>query len=693
MARDWLGLARRALKKPPRVVLRRLVAETHAAWMKYQAPSHAAKFTERRLLEKTGHRSLDALWIQLAARPYVAVVRRTDREVYDALCPGDSDRILVAAEQALRAEVNLLGSGFVKLAAPIAWSEDFKTGFDWPNAYCRDIEYANLDRPSDVKIPWELSRMQWLIPVGQAYALTGDDRYAAGVRSVLESWIEANPYAYSVNWSCTMEVAIRIIVWTWFFYIFHDASSWQDGDFRSRFLRTLFLHVEFTEQNLEESDVNGNHYTADAAGLVFGGLFFGACPDGVRWHTSGWRILTSELPKQVFPDGVDYEASVPYHRLVLELFWLPSLYRRACGLPVSAGYDARIASMIDFVAAYVRQDGSIPLVGDGDDARTLPLGGQSLNDHRYLVGLGAVQYERENWLPSFGGARSEIFWLLGSDAAASLPERAAALTPGCSRSFPNGGFYVMCNARDHVFIDCGPLGLAGRGGHGHNDALSFEAVLDGCHLVTDCGSYLYTASFEERNRFRSTAYHNTPCVDGQEINRFIRPDYLWTLHDDAKPTALAWKPGPELDIFEGTHLGFSRLASPVKPTRRVILEHQSHTLAVCDRLEGAGNHVVEIPIHLTPGVEVSAELDDGFLVVAGARRFRVRWIGPIHWRARVEPCRVSPSYGVVVPSFRIIWRYEGPLPATLDVALGPAETLVGDLASHFSRLGSDRAFV
>ncbi len=35
----------------------------------------------------------------------------------------------------------------------------------------------------------------------------------------------------------------------------------------------------------------------------------------------------------------------------------------------------------------------------------------------------------------------------------------------------------MRNNVDHVFIDCGPLGLAGRGGHGHNDCLAFEAVL------------------------------------------------------------------------------------------------------------------------------------------------------------------------------------------------------------------------
>ena len=50
------------------------------------------------------------------------------------------------------------------------------------------------------------------------------------------------------------------------------------------------------------------------------GVLFRDTPDGARWLETGERILTREIEAQIYPDGVDHEASTPYHRLVLELF-------------------------------------------------------------------------------------------------------------------------------------------------------------------------------------------------------------------------------------------------------------------------------------------------------------------------------------------------------------------------------------
>src|SRR5439155_3527604 len=333
---------------------------------------------------------------------------------------GDGGRIFRAAEEAISHRVNLLGTGSVELGTPIEWHTDFKTGRSWPPAYMRDIEYSNLGSPSDVKIPWEVSRLHWLIPVGQAYLLTSDDRYAIAAREVFEDWIASNPYAHSVNWACTMEVAMRIITWTWFFHVFCRAPAWAEPGFRARFMRTLYLHGEFTERYIQRSDINGNHFTADATALVCAGLFLGKGEAPSRWAEQGWRMLCEELPRQVLPDGVDFEASIAYHRLVLELFFLAARYREACGFTVPDDYRDRVIGMARFALAYTRPDGGTPLVGDADDARTLPFGGQSLTDHRYLAGIVGRHWHVADPRQGFSGPADEIFWTLGSRAAASL---------------------------------------------------------------------------------------------------------------------------------------------------------------------------------------------------------------------------------------------------------------------------------
>ncbi len=663
-------LLRRALRKPASVIAHRLAYEVTAEAERYLAPARARRFTGSRLLRATGDADLDTLWQRLAARPYLAHTSAVDAAEHRRLCAGDEERIHAAAADALAHRVRLLGPETVELGPRIDWLRDFRSGVAWPRRYMRDIAYVNPDDGSDVKVPWELSRLQWLMPAGQAYLLTREERHAEAVRDTLESWIDGNPHAQSVNWSCTMEAALRILSWTWLFRVFHASRAWANDGFRERFLCSLYLHGDFTERHLEHSDVNGNHCTADAAGLVFAGLFFGQGEDAGRWLARGWSLLGEELPRQVFPDGVDFEASVAYHRLVAELFLLPALYRRACGLPVPDGYRERLVAMARFSAAYSRLDGGTPLWGDADDARALPLGRQALTDHRYLVGLVASAFDVPELRDASAGSRGEAFWLLGPAAAASLPDAASPPRPPGSVAFRDGGFYVMRNAVDHVFVDCGPVGLAGRGGHGHNDCLAFEAALDGVHLVSDCGAYVYTASFAERNRFRSTAYHNTPRVDAAEINRML-PDQLWSLANDARPQVRVFETGSESDRFVGAHAGYARLAPKVTPARTIVLQHREHALVVSDSFEGAGRHQLEVPFHLAPGVAASVRSPGVVELRAAGRRFVLTWEPCDAWALEIGSARISPSYGVVLPAVRLLFRREGALEPALTVRIAP----------------------
>jgi uncharacterized heparinase superfamily protein len=589
---------------PPRVLLHRGKDELRLRLDEVIEPRR--RFATGEVINALGAPDLDALWQRLAAGPYPFVPS-----------PGEVSQ---AAEDAVARRVDLLGSGPVELGSPVDWHRDPRTGRRWPLAYGRTIDYVNLGEPSDVKLPWEISRLQWLLPAGLAYLLTREERYATAVRDTLADWIEGNPYPYGINWAIAMEPALRILTWIWLFHACHDSEAFVDPVFRASFLRMLYLHGRFVARNIERSDVNGNHHTADATGLVFAGLFLGE----PRWAEEGWRILVEELPRQVYEDGVDFEAAFSYHRLVSELFELPALYRRARGLDVPSWYEERLEAMERFTAAVTRADGSIPVVGDNDDARALPIG--------------------------------------------KRPEPAEATD---SAAFPDGGFYILRGAASHVVVDCGPVGLAGRGGHGHNDCLSFEAWLDGRPVIVDSGCFVYTASPEWRNRLRATAAHNTPQVDGVEQGH-LDPQLLWTLGAEAVPLRREWLPSATVDRLVVSHGGYRRLPNPVIPVRTFALDRASGTLAVGDGFEGSGDHEVRVPYHLAPGIE-AVEERPGRWVLGGTSL--VLELEPARdWEASLRESWFAPHYGVRVESRCLELRRSGPLRPLL-VAIGPGQPL------------------
>lgn len=678
-------LARRALRAGPRATGRRFRFEARGRVDRWLAPGRE-RGVSGSLLRSQGATSIDQLWDRLARQLYLSPAGTVDAGEYDQICPGDRIRILAAADRAMKHEINFLGSGPVRLGAQMDWQRDYKTGWRWPVRYYRDIKLADPDHPSDVKMPWELSRMQWLIPVGQAYALTGDERYAMEMKRLLLDWMDQNPYAHSVNWRIAMEPAMRVFTWTWLFHVFAESASWAEPQFRERFLRCLHLHGDFVHRHIEHSEVNGNHCVADAAALVVLALFFGQGRAPRRWLDHGWRVLNEELPRQVLPDGVDFEGSVPYHRLALELFLLPALYRERVGLTVPAGYSARVIEMARFAAAYSREHGTIPLIGDADDGRVLPFGGQERNDHRYLAGLVGVHWQIPDLIEASAGSRAEAFWLLGAAAAGGLPATETPSHPPGSRAFRHAGFYLMRGPGNHVFVDCGPVGMAGRGGHGHNDCLSFEAVLDGVPLISDCGSYVYMASIEQRNAFRSTLYHNTPCVDGEELNRFVAPQYLWLLQNDALPQVRRWEEGGPIEVLVGAHTGYRRLARPVTPVRTLALDHQHRMLMVHDEFEGSDEHRVEIPLHFAPGVEIADALGETIRLQAGSRNFVLRWDDGERWKLRVTDGRISPSYGVLVPCLRLAFQAQRLFPLTVFLAPETSDAAFTSAADGLRRL-------
>ena len=267
--RSFAARLGRVVRRGPRYLVWRAAESARRRARRPWSYLYPRLLTDRALLAALGADDIDRLWEALASQAFfisssekTKVAERFVHEYPDAAAP-----LTQAADAVMRHEFDLLGSGPRQLGTPLPWHTDFKTGRQWPLAYCTDIEYNELDRPSDVKVPWELSRCQHFTRLGQAYWITGDERYAAEFVTETSDWIAANPFSHGVNWACAMDVALRAVSWIWGF-IFQRlarAPTPVPAPLPPRAVSSRSLH----RQASRRKDLNGNHYLATASGWYF----------------------------------------------------------------------------------------------------------------------------------------------------------------------------------------------------------------------------------------------------------------------------------------------------------------------------------------------------------------------------------------------------------------------------------------
>lgn len=670
-----LDLVRRGYNKPPHVIalwLWRKFSERRAA---NRLPKLAAKMTPVLAAQRLGYEKPEDVFESALKFPPYPIFAHPPQDIAIRLNERLKKNIIERADAACERRVQFLGSEEVSLGTTIDWAKDFKSGISWPMEPSKSLEVLDLDRATDIKIPWELSRLQWLLPAGQAYILTNDEKYAECARDVILEWFDANPVCVGPNWICAMDVAMRAMSMSWLFYACNESPAWSDEKFRGDLLVQLSLHAEFVLEHLEWSDIAGNHLTTDLAGLVVIGLMLGGKGRAKVWIDKGWQLLEEQFPMQVPDDGVCREASVPYHRLVAELFLLPALARHTCGLSVNEAYWNRLEKMADFIELYTRPDGSIPMWGDADDGRALPFGTQPLNDHRYLI-----ETLRNLKNPPAKPEWDETLWWLGPGAA--TPQDTP---PPLSTAFKDAGAYIMRGPEANVFVDAGPVGMAGRGGHGHNDCLAFDLFMNGQTLIIDPGCYVYTSDWRARNWFRGTSAHNTPMIDGEEINRITRDDWLWYLSDDAKPEIRHWSTSADIDLLIASHTGYQRLAEPVTPVRGIMLEHSSRRLFIADGFEGTGEHDVKVPYTFAPGCVVEKTAPGIWHITSDGKTFSMVASSPDDWEGKIGEAFYSPSYGIRQKTTSLTFSRKGSL-KPLAIALMTADRLPPDPVHWLKRV-------
>jgi len=583
-------------------------------------------------------------------------------EIIKELFPESIDEVRREADAIIAHRINLFGRVH-QFGRQIDWHCDPVSGVRWPLEHFTRMPLT-LEELGDVRVVWELNRLHHFTTLGCAYALTGDERFAEEFLLLLASWCDANPPRFGVNWTVAMEVAIRAVNIIAAVEMFRGSPCLNDSAIEM-ILKTLIAHGRFIRANLEFSNrAPSNHYLSDLIGLFVIGAAFPELRESRSWMSYSARRLLREMDRQVLADGVDYEGATGYHRFVLEIFALFFSMSETLGIEIPRRYWAKLEAMFEFVRYYLKPDGTAPMIGDSDDGRLIKFKARPADDHTYLMSIAAVLLKSDRFKQS-NSIDEEAIWWYGAKGRDTFERLAISDAPLSSAAFPNAQIFIqraeLSEKRGPLYaiVDCGDHGAKGRGSHAHSDALSFEVFAFGRTFLRDPGTFVYSASEKERNRFRSTAYHNTVRIDREEISE-VNAGELFAFDSNVKPRVNRWVSNDEADVLDAEHYGYQRLGEPVVHRRVITLDKREGRWTIEDFFTGKGRHFFEFFFNFNAGLELEVDADnraiahDGnsMLIVASGQSLETR----------IEHRAVSPAYGTLLNSSAIIFELTAEVP-------------------------------
>lgn len=527
--------------------------------------------------------------------------------------------ITEAANQTLAHEFDYLGSGKVQMPK-IRWHEDFKSGNAWKKGVFFLKQRQSTAKGADIKVPWELSRGHHLLWLGEAYLIRKDDRYAKEVVDEIEDWLNENPFVYSVNWACTMDVAIRAVNWMYAVAMVID-SPFVTESFIQKFYRSLYQHGWFIYNHFEQTiPYSNNHLFSDIAGMLYLSLLFKQTKSGKKWLNYSIAALFKEIRCQVLPSGVHYERSVSYHRLMTEMVVASVYLLKRRGVSVPADIEYRAGSMMSYIASYTKKNHLSPLVEDNDDGRFLPFVRRDFRQHDYLLDVDSA----------------EILVIANGVTPISFKKEKGSVI------YPDAGHAILRHGDAYLFVTNGEQssydnGRKTVGTHTHNDKLSFDLAIGSNDIIIDPGAYIYTPQPEKSNEFRSTLKHNTVVVDGEEQN-IITTKNVFIVTKNSRAT--------EFNMLSETRLGGKYKTFNGGLEHRRCFEVFEDAIQITDQLskEGSGHSAI-LSFHLAP--KLQAQIEDN-IVALETENYHVRIVFDYNLKTELIDDTISPSYGVLL---------------------------------------------
>ena len=455
-----------------------------------------------------------------------------------------------------------------------------------------------------------------------------NDRLAARrlFRSALQSWLDRCPRSttrHTLAWN-SYAIATRMAVSVQASQLISAAEATEpaDEELADRWRQSLFAQADHLYQNIEW-DLRANHLLRDAVGLAWAGRYFSG-PRAERWREEAHRIAVAQAREQLLPDGGHFERSPFYHLEVMD-DWLAlaTLVPEASDLMLNAWERSA-----DFARWMCHPDGKVAQFNDGGRSEAAP----------HLRKTCPMDVDSNSRLqPVHGG-----------------------------RHFVESGFCAWHAEPWSLFFDVGPVGPDCQPGHAHADTLSVECSLSGKLLFADPGCLDYDLA-DARRYDRSTAAHNTVCIDGEDSSEMW---HIFRVGRRARPYDVSVAFGQSTMHAEAAHDGYRHLPGAPMHHRTVSLDDNGD-LRITDRVDGGARHHLSGGWLLAPGWSAQQHgqtwritHDDGSMAVV-----------ELYANQPIEQSQTDaqhrPHYHQDTTVTRLQWQFDGKLPLEVRTVVRP----------------------
>ena len=387
----------------------------------------------------------------------------------------------------------------------------------------------------DIKLIWEASRFPQVYAFINAYSITKDEKYAKACLEQIIDWIDTNPYPKGVNYKCGQEITFRIIAWMMAIDYFKDFLSKED---EAKIVKNIYASILRVDANIDYAAraVKNNHSLSEAIGLIFFGLYFEQFDESKKLLKLGVKYLQKESTYQVYADGSYIQHSFTYQRLALDILSFVIMISEKKGFKLPLEIKQRHKKMINFLNAFIQENGWLPNYGTNDGANLFPISGNDYRDFRPSLNFASVISSQETLFAD--NSTLVEFFKLDIKKEQNLKKL---------QQYDDGGYYILKNKNLFSYIRCHSY----KNRPAQNDMLHLDVWHKGTNIFCDAGSFSYNTDKKFKNNFNGTIGHNTIMINNDNQMEQVL-NFGWSNWTKSKLISF------DKNHFEGEHYGYQK---------------------------------------------------------------------------------------------------------------------------------------